>query len=252
MYIPRLNKVEDRETIRKFVSDVGFATLVTPSGSGLNGLKVTHLPLLYVDSPGEGVISGHMAKADDHWKAFDGETESVVIFQGPNAYVSLEWYESKPAVPTWNYSVVHMRGAVTAIHDPEWLIGHVDELVDFHEVGIGDGSKEASYEGIRDKLLGGIVGFHMAVETVEAKFKMSENRSEEDRRRVAEKLGSSGVVRLLDLSEGVPLQPNLLLMEKELWGRTSVWLPLLRGCRILLRWGRIPTTSGLLECLHRV
>ena len=62
----------------------------------------------------------------------------------------------------------------------------------------------------------------------------------------------SGVVRLLDLSEGVPLQPNLLLMEKELWGRTSVWLPLLRGCRILLRWGRIPTTSGLLECLHRV
>ena len=85
-----------------------------------------------------------------------------------------------------------MRGAVTAIHDPEWLTGHVDELVDFHEMGIGEGSKELSYEEIRNKLLGGIVGFQMAVETVEAKFKMSQNRSEEDRRRVAEKLGASG------------------------------------------------------------
>ena len=201
MYIPRLNKVEDRETIRKFVSDVGFATLVTPGGSGLPGLKVTHLPLLYVDSPGEGVISGHMAKGNDHWKFFDGKAESVVIFQGPNAYVSPEWYESKPAVPTWNYSVVHMRGAVTAVHDPEWLSAHVDELVDFHEAGIGDGSKEASYEEIRNKLLGGIVGFEMVVETVEAKFKMSQNRSEEDRRRVAEKLGSSGDGRSIVVAE---------------------------------------------------
>jgi transcriptional regulator len=100
MYIPRLNKVEDRETIWKFVSDVGFGALVTPSGSGLTGLKVSHLPFLYVDSPGEVVISGHVAKANDHWKAFDGESESIVIYQGPNAYVSPEWYESKPAVPT--------------------------------------------------------------------------------------------------------------------------------------------------------
>ena len=188
MYIPRWNKIEDRDTIRQFVGDVGFASLVTPSDSGL---KVTHLPLLYVDSPGDGVISGHMAKGNDHWKVFDGEQESVVIFQGPNAYVSPEWYETRPAVPTWNYGVVHMRGAVTMIDNTDWLIQHVDDLVDFHEAGIGDGSKEASYEEIRTKLLGGIVGFQMHVESVEAKFKLSQNRSEEDRRRVAEKLGAS-------------------------------------------------------------
>jgi predicted FMN-binding regulatory protein PaiB len=69
MYITRLNKVEDRQTIRKFVSDVGFATLVTPSDSGL---KVTHMPLLYVYSGGEGVTSGHMANGNDYWKTFDG------------------------------------------------------------------------------------------------------------------------------------------------------------------------------------
>ena len=188
MYIPRWNKIEDRDTIRQFVDDVGFASLVTPSDSGL---KVTHLPLLYVDSPGDGIISGHMAKGNDHWKVFDGEQESVVIFQGPNAYVSPEWYETRPAVPTWNYGVVHMRGAVTMIDNTDWLIQHVDDLVDFHEAGIGDGSKEASYEEIRTKLLGGIVGFQMHVESVEAKFKLSQNRSEEDRRRVAEKLGAS-------------------------------------------------------------
>lgn len=190
MYIPRLNKVEDFETIRRFVSDVGFAVLVSPSESGL---KVSHLPLLYVDSAGNGVISGHMAKGNDHWKVFDGEQESVVIFQGPNAYVSPEWYETRPAVPTWNYGVVHMRGSVTAIHDPEWLIQHVDELVNFHEDGIGEGSKEASYEEIRMKLLGGIVGFQMTIESVEAKFKLSQNRSEEDRAGVIEVLGASGV-----------------------------------------------------------
>ena len=96
-------------------------------------------------------------------------------------------------MPTWNYGVVHMRGPVTAIHDPEWLIQHVDELVNFHEDGIGEGSKEASYEEIRMKLLGGIVGFHMTVESVEAKFKLSQNRSEEDRAGVIEVLGASGV-----------------------------------------------------------
>ena len=188
MYITRLNKVEDREAIRKFVSDVGFAKLVTPSDSGL---KVTHMPLLYVYSPGERVISGHMANGNDYWKTFDGETESVVIFQGPNAYVSTQWYESKSAVLTSDYGVVRMLGGVTTIHDSDWLIARVDKLVDFHETGIGDGSSEASYERIRTKLLGEVVGFQMAAETVEAKLKLSQNRSEEDRRRVAEKLGSS-------------------------------------------------------------
>jgi len=86
---------------------------------------------------------------------------------------------------------VRMRGAVTAIHDSDCLIDRVDKLVDFHEAGISDGSNEASYERIRTKLLGGVVGFQMAAETVEAKLKLSQNRSEEDRRRVAEKLGSS-------------------------------------------------------------
>lgn len=190
MYIPRWNKIEDSEKIRQFVSDVGFATLVSLSDSEL---KVSHLPLLYVDSPGNGVISGHMAKGNDHWKAFDGEQESVVIFQGPNAYVSPAWYESKPAVPTWNYGVVHMRGAVTVIHDGDWLIEHVDELVDYHEAGISKGSKEASYEEIRMELLGGIVGFQMKVELVEAKFKLSQNRSEEDRAGVVEALSASEV-----------------------------------------------------------
>jgi transcriptional regulator len=189
MYIPRFNKIDDPETIREFVADVGFGVLITPSDAGL---KVTHLPLLYVPSPGEGVISGHTAKGNDHCKFLDGVKESVVIFQGPNAYVSPEWYETRPAVPTWNYAVVHMRGPVTAIHDPDWLAKHVDELVDTHEAGIGEGSEEASYEEIRAKLLGGIVGFQMIVESVEGKFKLSQNRSEEDRRRVVEALDASG------------------------------------------------------------
>lgn len=189
MYIPRLNKIDDPEIIRQFVSEIGFATLVTPSEVGL---KVSHLPVLCVPSPGDGVINGHMAKGNDHWKAFDGTAESVVIFQGPNAYVSPEWYETRPAVPTWNYGVVHMRGRVTPLHSEEWLIQHVDELVDLHEVGIGEGSNEASYSEIRNKLLGGIVGFQMSVDSIEAKFKLSQNRNAADRVGVIEALDASG------------------------------------------------------------
>jgi transcriptional regulator len=188
MYIPSWSRVDDAEVIRQFVSDVGFATLVTPS---VDGLKVSHLPLLYVSSPGDGVISGHMAKANDHWQAFGSEQESVVIYQGPNAYVSPEWYKSMPKLPAWNYGVVHMRGLVNAIHDDEWLIQHVDELVDFHESEYGEGTKEASYEETRTKMLDGIVGFQMKVESVEARFKLSQNRNDEDRRSVAEHLAVS-------------------------------------------------------------
>ncbi len=132
-----------------------------------------------------------------------------MIFQGPNAYVSREWYETRPAVPTWNYGVVHMRGPVAAIHDAAWLSKHVDELVDTHEAGIGEGSNDPSYSEIKSKLLGGIVGFEMTVEIVEAKLKLSQNRSEEDRKRVVEALSASGDGRSAAVAE---------LMQRELAG----------------------------------
>lgn len=192
MYIPDDFKIEDSEAIEQIVSEYGFATLITPSPDGLsNDLKVSHIPLLYDRSDDGGTITGHMARANDHWQAFDGETESLAIFQGPDAYISPEWYEEGPAAPTWNFAVVHMRGPVHAIEGREWLSDHVDELVEHHETKtLGHSTAtDSEFKAIR---LGSIVGIRMKITTIEAKFKLNQNRSAADRSKVAQHLDASG------------------------------------------------------------
>ena len=189
MYIPDDFKIEDPEAIKQIVSDNGFATLITPSP---DGLKLSHIPLLYDPSEDGGIINGHVSRANDHWRAFDGEDESVAIFQGPDAYISPEWYKTVPAVPTWNFAVVHMRGPLELIDDREWLSSHVDDMVKFHESRALDHPPEPSDPEFKAKLLGGIVGFRMKVTTIEAKFKLNQNRSDADRLAVADTLDASG------------------------------------------------------------
>ena len=162
---------------------------MTPSD---DGVKVTHLPLLFEPSGYGGVINGHMARANDHWPAFDGVAESVAIFQGPDAYISPEWYVEAGAVPTWNYAVVHMRGPITLIDDADWLLPHVNEMVEFHEnKALGRSGAEAPEEH-KQQLLKAIVGFQMQVTTIEAKFKLSQNRSKADQVSTAHALDQTG------------------------------------------------------------
>lgn len=189
MYIPPYFNMDDPEAIQRVVRENGFGTLITASP---DGLKATHLPLLYTPDSESGVIAGHMAKANDHWRALDDATESLAIFQGPDAYISPEWYETAPAVPTWNFAVVHMRGSVELIEDREWLSAHVDDMVAFHESRALDHPPSAPDIDLKASLLPGIVGFQMTVQTIEAKFKLNQNRDEEDRTAVADVLAASG------------------------------------------------------------
>jgi len=192
MYIPPYFKIEDPEAIERIVSENGFATLITPSSEGI---KATHLPLLYVprgSSEDAGIINGHMARANDHWRSIEGQSESLAIFQGPDAYISPEWYETAPAVPTWNFAVVHMRGPLELIDDREWLTSHVDDMVKFHESRALDHPPAPPNPELKASLIGGIVGFRMTVTTIEAKFKLNQNRSDADRQAVADTLDASG------------------------------------------------------------
>jgi transcriptional regulator len=189
MYTPPGFKIDDPAAIKRIVDDNGFGTLVTPSD---DGVRVTHLPMLFVPSGGGGVISGHMAKANDHWPAFDGVAESVAIFQGPDAYISPEWYVATDAVPTWNFAVVHMRGPITLIDDPDWLLPHVNEMVEFHENKALGNPGVSAPEEVKQKLLSGIVGFQMQITTIEAKFKLSQNRSKADQVSTAHALDQIG------------------------------------------------------------
>jgi transcriptional regulator len=174
------------------------ATLVT---AGADGMRTTILPMLF--EPGDavhGMLRGHLARGNPHWReiAEDGSTEAIAIFNGPDAYISPAWYEEKrrtgKVVPTWNYTTVVVHGRLTTQHDPAWLIPHVRRLVERHEAGRLDAwsvdDAPLDYVAIQAKA---IVGLEFRIERIDAKRKLTQNRSEDD---------FDGVVAAL--SEGSP------------------------------------------------
>src|SRR5437879_1488408 len=108
MYLPKHFEVTDEEKVNAVMLEHSFATVVT---QGDGGLFASHVPVVFRPERGaRGRLEGHVARANPHWRHFVPEREALVIFQGPHAYVSPSWYETKPAVPTWNYVAVHAYG----------------------------------------------------------------------------------------------------------------------------------------------
>ena len=105
MYIPTPFLVEDRKVIVAFMQQFDFAAVVSHSDAA--GVVASHVPVLIREVGSELHIVGHVARGNSHWRLMESQAESMVIFQGPHAYVSPTWYAVSPAVPTWNYAVVH-------------------------------------------------------------------------------------------------------------------------------------------------
>jgi transcriptional regulator len=174
MYIPKAFHVPDSPALDAFILHHSFATLVsTVDGT----LFATHLPLL-LDRPSSspGVLLGHVARANPHWRAFDGQQEALAIFHGPHAYISPSWYTTSPAVPTWNYAVVHVYGVPHVVEDEAWLAALVDRLVALYEAGMPTPWPGVLPAEFKAHLLNAIVGFSMAITRVEGKFKLGQNR----------------------------------------------------------------------------
>jgi transcriptional regulator len=194
MYVPRFNRLEDDDEIRALVAAVGSAQLVTTGPDGYP--RATLLPVLWE----EDRLVFHMARANDHWRAIGADAPALAVVSGAEAYVSPAWYASKQehgrVVPTWNYSAVHLTGTVTVHDDPDWVRDAVSRLTDRHE-----GRREEPWavtdapEVYVGKQLRAIVGVELRVESVEAKAKLSQNRSEEDRQGVVEGLRREGAGR---------------------------------------------------------
>ena len=189
MYIPKAFHVADHQVLWEFIEANSFATLI----SVLDGKPfATHLPLLFDRTrAAHGALLGHVARANPQWRAFDGKGEALAIFQGPHAYVSPSWYATAPAVPTWNYTAVHVYGAPRVIDDDKAFSELLDRLIAVYEA-----ERPTPWPGIlpadfRAHLMQGIVGFAMDIERIEGKFKLSQNRSREDQRRVIEHLETS-------------------------------------------------------------
>lgn len=179
MYVPHHFAVHDDAEIRRMVDSIGSAQLVTVGGDGFP--MSTLLPILW---EGDTVIA-HLARANPHWQQMDDGAPALLVVTGPEAYISPSWYPSKAehgrVVPTWNYSAVHLRGRVHVHDDVGWLRTAVDDLVERHEGHRAHPWRTTDApETYVSGQLRAIVGLEITVERVEAKAKLSQNRSAAD------------------------------------------------------------------------
>jgi transcriptional regulator len=189
MYIPAAFRIEDAAKLADFIRRYSFATLVTQDGGTP---FATHLPMLYHANESEhGTLLSHVAIANPQWKHFGTKTEALAIFHGPHAYVSPSWYTVSPAVPTWNYSTVHVYGVPEIIEDRQRIEAMLNELVATYEAGFEQPWKGDLPDEYREKMLKGIVAFEMRVTRIEGKFKLGQNRSAADVQSVFEALARS-------------------------------------------------------------
>jgi transcriptional regulator len=193
MYQPAHRKfeVEDPAALLKELCAVSPATLVT---HGEDGFRASILPMLFdADDGPNGTLRGHLARGNPQWREIEaliaaaggGGGEALAIFDGPDAYVSPAWYEEKrltgKVVPTWNYVTIQAHGTISTIHDPEWLIPHVGRLVARHEAGRQNpwAITDAPEDYVRTQARA-IVGLELRITHLEAKVKLSQNRSDAD------------------------------------------------------------------------
>ena len=177
LYVPPHFRVDDPQALFELIEGNAFGTLVS---AGAAGLHVSHIPFLPERDPdGRVRLLGHVARANGQWEALEGALHLLAIFQGPHGYVSPGWYKNHPAVPTWNYAVVHAHGRARIMEEAE-----------LHELVI---RLSATYEARQPKpwraadlpaayvstMLKAIVGFEIEVERLEGKFKLSQNRPDE-------------------------------------------------------------------------
>ena len=145
-----------------------------------------------------------MARANAHWRDFDGATETTCVFHGPHAYISPRWYTQRPAVPTWNYAVVHAIGMPTLIDDQQRLAEIIDETLGTFDPALREAGADGYLpEDYRAPLLKAIVGFEMPIERLDGKFKLGQNRSAEDQAGIRAGLQAQGgsSLELLDLMQ---------------------------------------------------
>ena len=206
-YVPPHFRVSDEAAVLEFMRAYDFATIVSPAPEEL---VISHVPVLVREQDGVRSVVGHVARANPHWRLMDGATPAVAVFHGPHGYVSPTWYATAPAVPTWNYGAVHAHGAPAARDDDGFARGVVEELARRYE-----GDRPDSWRADRlapefyGGLLRGIVAFQMPIARLDGKFKLGQNRSVEDRRRVIDALERSGSREAAWLAEFMRLRAGV-------------------------------------------
>lgn len=175
MYIPELYKNENQEDIQNFIHQNGFAILINQT----NGkFWATHIPLLLEEKDGKQMLVGHISKENPQAESFNTNDEVLVIFHGAHSYISSSWYDHEN-VPTWNYLAVHVYGKLQ-LHTLDESIEALKRLVNKYEA---KSEKPIRVEDLSKKTMlqaRGIVSFEIAINTIEAKKKLSQNRDDKN------------------------------------------------------------------------
>jgi transcriptional regulator len=173
MYVPGPFRSDDTAAELAVIDANPFGMLVSRHE---DRIVATHLPmLLWRECP--NVIEGHLARANPQWRSL-GEQETLAVFRGAHTHISPTWYETSPAVPTWDYVAVHAYGSAEVIEDPLELDALVSRLSQAFEPRWRFDDQP---ERFRSTMLRGIVGFRMTIERLDGSFKLSQNRSAADR-----------------------------------------------------------------------
>lgn len=194
MFQPSYFKQKDTDGMLNFIKNHPLSTLVCPTETGIN---INHIPVVVMRNNNENIIQGHIAKVNSLFREYTPGTKVKAVFTGPQAYISPSWYPSKKmdqkAVPTWNYTAVHVTGIMKFHSDPEWLIQHLNSLSDHNERYFENPWKvsDAPKDYI-DSMLRAIAGFEIAISHIEGQSKMSQNHSESNRQGVIRGLQTLG------------------------------------------------------------
>jgi transcriptional regulator len=152
-----------------------FALMVSNDDEGKP--FATHLPINVIERDGGIVLAGHVAKPNPHWRFMEARPEVLVVFQGPNAYMSPSVYPDLTRVPTWTYIVIHAYGQVKFLEGEEKKDGLLKGLIALHEPEYAD-QWRALDTAFQHKMMAGIVAFEITVDRLESKFKLNQHRRE--------------------------------------------------------------------------
>lgn len=191
MYSFSCFKENDQQALLDFIEEHPFAFV---TGSFLNGTQVaTQIPLLLEERNGELFLQGHIMRNTDHHKAFEENPNALLVFTGPNCYVSASWYSNPQSGSTWNYMSVHIAGTVNWMSDQE-LVNFMRKLTLKFEKG--DTQSATIYDNLPEdyvgKMMSAIVGFEIKANHIENVFKLSQNRDEESYDNIISKLQDIG------------------------------------------------------------
>jgi transcriptional regulator len=196
MYIPPSFAETDLNTLHDFIESHSFGVLISQGDEP----AASHLPFL-LDRQREplGRLIGHMARANPQWREADGR-RVLAIFSGPHAYISPSWYEAEQVVPTWNYVAVHVYGTLRLVNDDAAALQIVRDMVARYERGRAQPWRLEDDAEFLGRMVKAIVGFHIDIDRIEGKWKLSQNHPPARRERVSAALLESGDPAAIELA----------------------------------------------------